>query len=346
MDDYDNISNYRVSQTAHGFAVGDVLRTAAAGTYAKAQADSDANAEVCGICSEVIDANTFRLRVIGRQTGLSGLVADTVYFLSHVTAGALTTTDPATLSSGFVSKPVLLTDSTTSGVILTYRGINDGGGGDAGPATLDSISDVNAPSPTDGQVLTYNNTSGDWEAADAAGGGGGWETVTSTDLTTAGNPTSIEYTGLAANYVYRVRFHNISTNSGSSTFLTLAFSTNNGSSYLEAGANSYGHYMDYISISGASTSFGVDQEANVLGYSMSLYNGNRTTGALEVHDLNNASGKPHIKSDAWSNDRIRVRGACDYNPTSSTQVNAMKLDFLNGIGFGATGKIVLERQAI
>jgi hypothetical protein len=33
---------------------------------------------------------------------------------------------------------------------------------------LDDLTDVDASSPTDGQVLTYNNTSGDWEAANPA----------------------------------------------------------------------------------------------------------------------------------------------------------------------------------
>jgi hypothetical protein len=242
MDDYDNISNYRVTQAAHGFVKGEVLRTApTAGTYAKAQADSDSNAEVCGIVSEVIDANTFKLRVIGRQTGLSGLVADTVYFLSHVTAGALTTTDPATIASGFVSKPVLLTDSTTSGVILTYRGINDGGAGDAGPVTLDGISDVNAPSPTDQDILTWDNASSKWINQAAAGGGGGAWSLISTTNASASHP--IEFTGLSSTYyAYRLVFDNCTVSSDNQT-LYLRTSSNNGTSY-DGGATDYQYSIE------------------------------------------------------------------------------------------------------
>ncbi len=36
------------------------------------------------------------------------------------------------------------------------------------PIALDNLTDVDASSPSDGQVLTYNNTSGNWEAATPA----------------------------------------------------------------------------------------------------------------------------------------------------------------------------------
>jgi hypothetical protein len=49
------------------------------------------------------------------------------------------------------------------------------------PTNLDDLGDVNAPSPSNGQVLTYNSTSGDWEAATPSGGGG-TGTVTSVGL--------------------------------------------------------------------------------------------------------------------------------------------------------------------
>ena len=49
------------------------------------------------------------------------------------------------------------------------------------PVNLDDLADVNAPTPTNGQVLTYNTTTSDWEAATPSGGGSG--TVTSVGLT-------------------------------------------------------------------------------------------------------------------------------------------------------------------
>jgi len=49
------------------------------------------------------------------------------------------------------------------------------------PSTLDSLTDVNASTPTNGQVLTYNTSTGQWVASTPSGGGSG--TVTSVALT-------------------------------------------------------------------------------------------------------------------------------------------------------------------
>jgi hypothetical protein len=40
------------------------------------------------------------------------------------------------------------------------------------PTTLDSLTDVNTPAPTNGQVLTYNTSTGQWIASTPSGGGG------------------------------------------------------------------------------------------------------------------------------------------------------------------------------
>lgn len=113
-------SSLDVTQASHGFAVNDIIRLSGATTYTKAQADSAANAEVVGIVTAVAGVNDFTVQQSGYVTGLSGLTANTVYFLSEGTAGLLTATEPT--SVGDVSKPVLLSDSTTSGWILPYRG--------------------------------------------------------------------------------------------------------------------------------------------------------------------------------------------------------------------------------
>ena len=49
------------------------------------------------------------------------------------------------------------------------------------PVNLDDLADVNAPTPSNGQVLTYNTTTSDWEAVTPSAGGSG--TVTSVGLT-------------------------------------------------------------------------------------------------------------------------------------------------------------------
>lgn len=109
-----------ITQVAHGFAVGNFVRYSGT-AYVKAQADTGANAEVVGIVSAVADADNFTLQYGGRITGLSGLTAGTVYFLSAATAGLLTATEPTTF--GQISKPLLLADSTTTGYFFNFRGV-------------------------------------------------------------------------------------------------------------------------------------------------------------------------------------------------------------------------------
>lgn len=108
-----------VAQSSHGFTVGKVLYLVGT-TYTLAQADTVVKAEAVGIVSTVTDANNFILTVSGLVTGLSGLTAGTVYFLSPSSAGDLTATEPTTV--GQVSKPLLIADSTTSGYFINFRG--------------------------------------------------------------------------------------------------------------------------------------------------------------------------------------------------------------------------------
>jgi hypothetical protein len=62
---------------------------------------------------------------------------------------------------------------------------------------LDDIPDVDAPSPNDGDVLTFIASSGNWEAAAPSGGSGAgpsdthaWMPLTSTDPST-GDPALV-----------------------------------------------------------------------------------------------------------------------------------------------------------
>jgi hypothetical protein len=85
----------------------------------KAQADSEANAEVIGIV-DTVNGNDFTYIVAGYISTLSSLTAGTVYYLSGATSGLLTATEPTT--SGQISKPVLISVSTTAGVFHNMRG--------------------------------------------------------------------------------------------------------------------------------------------------------------------------------------------------------------------------------
>jgi hypothetical protein len=77
------------------------------------------------------------------------------------------------------------------------------------PTNLDDLADVNAPAPSNGQVLTYNSTTSDWEAVTPAGGGSVTSValtvpsafnVTGSPITTAGT-LAITGAGLATQYV-------------------------------------------------------------------------------------------------------------------------------------------------
>src|SRR6266566_1712960 len=87
--------SFVISQTAHGFVVGNVVRLSGS-SFTLAKADNATDAEVIGIVSGVLDANTFILVTLGKIGGLTGLIAGTTYFLSSTTAGALTDTEPIT----------------------------------------------------------------------------------------------------------------------------------------------------------------------------------------------------------------------------------------------------------
>lgn len=113
-----------VGQTAHGFAVGNVIRSnGTADQYTKAQADSAADAEVIGIVSTVIDANNFIYTTEGIITsGVPTNTAGTVYFLDPSTAGALTSTKPTT--AGQVVKPlVVIENSATRAYFHNHLGV-------------------------------------------------------------------------------------------------------------------------------------------------------------------------------------------------------------------------------
>lgn len=87
-----------ITQNAHGFAAGDVVRWSGA-VWVKAQADSAANAgngKRAGVVDTPVTANSFYLRTRGRMTLTAhGYTVGDELFLSAATAGEKTTTAPA-----------------------------------------------------------------------------------------------------------------------------------------------------------------------------------------------------------------------------------------------------------
>lgn len=154
-----------IAQASHGFAVGEIVRLNGT-SYTKAQADAAANAEAAGMVSAVVDANNFTLTTGGYVSGLSGLTAGEIYFLSTATPGAMTTTDPTVAGAAdTVSKPVFYADSTTSGYFTNMRGqiINPSSGSGTNPPLSFQVMPAQLPTgiSTPGVTTITGGTSGE-----------------------------------------------------------------------------------------------------------------------------------------------------------------------------------------
>ena len=112
----------KVTQNSHGFSVGHLLYLNGS-TYAKAQADTAATAEVVGMVSRVVDANNFELTLNGEVSGLTGLTAGGVYFLDATTAGLATLTEPSVV--GQISVPIGVASNAagTTMYVMPKRGV-------------------------------------------------------------------------------------------------------------------------------------------------------------------------------------------------------------------------------
>jgi hypothetical protein len=130
-----------VSQAAHGFTVGTILRFDGT-AYVKAQADAEANAEVIGMVSEVINPNSFRLVSEGFVSGLTALTPASTYRLSTSTAGAMQLAAPT--QNGQIDKPVFNALTATTGYFIQSRGL--------------AVGQNNAPLTTKGDVPVHNGT--------------------------------------------------------------------------------------------------------------------------------------------------------------------------------------------
>jgi trimeric autotransporter adhesin len=109
----------QVTQNSHGFVVGNVVGWSG-GTYNKAIGKSSYDGEVIGLVSKCVSANIFEVTQAGYVTGLTGLVTNTTYFLSPVTAGAITVNQPS--GNTQIVKSVLVATSTTAAWVLPYPG--------------------------------------------------------------------------------------------------------------------------------------------------------------------------------------------------------------------------------
>ena len=140
-----------ITQSAHGFAVADVVRyDTTTSRYRKAIANSAENSEVVGIVSVVTDSNSFDLVYNGYVylPSLAGASAP-VQFLSGITAGEVTTNPPSAI--GTVIKPVLTKNTSGGGYIfINYLGTQIGG---SSTVAIDQIQPVGSIIPYAGGVI-------------------------------------------------------------------------------------------------------------------------------------------------------------------------------------------------
>jgi len=130
-----------INQVAHGFAVGDVLRSDSVGAFVKSQADTALNSEVLGIVSAVTDVDNFTIVYSGRITLTAHGFTKTV-FLSESTAGDIRDTAP---SSG-INKPLGQVFDANTIIIQQIRG---------------AIAAVGSGDTSVGTGLGTNDTTGD-----------------------------------------------------------------------------------------------------------------------------------------------------------------------------------------
>jgi len=103
----------------HAFSAGDWVYLNGA-VWTLASNASAATAEKVGYISAISTTVSFTLQMGGYiTTGLSGLTAGQVSFLG--TGGAATTTEPT--ANGAISLPLFVAQTTTTAIMLTYRGV-------------------------------------------------------------------------------------------------------------------------------------------------------------------------------------------------------------------------------
>jgi len=114
----------QITQTAHGFAVGDWLWFNGT-AYALGQANNASSSVIIGMVSAVATVDVFVLTLEGyvdSSVGLTGLSPGVLYYLSNGTPGGMSPV------SGTSVMPLFVADSPTSG----YVKIGGGGGGGGG----------------------------------------------------------------------------------------------------------------------------------------------------------------------------------------------------------------------
>jgi hypothetical protein len=165
-----------INQVAHGFAVGDVIKSSGASNdFDLAQADSPVNAEVVGIVASVSDVNNFAYisSAVNLATAATPVgVAGQAVWLDPAVAGGMTVTKPTT--NGQVTRPLgtiiesgvsmyfdcsgLAEELTAAGSLSNYRVFQSGGGGGGGSVSATFIAGEAIWGATNPKAVFVGNT--------------------------------------------------------------------------------------------------------------------------------------------------------------------------------------------
>jgi hypothetical protein len=146
-----------ITQVGHTFVSGEVVAISAS-VYVKPLAVASFDGEVIGVV-ESVSGNDFDVVCAGKidvsGSYLDPVTSSCVYFVSPTSAGQITTTAPT--NNNDISKPILIGDSSTTGLVVNYRGMQILSGSAGEATTADSASYVKFEN-----VDFFNNTgSGD-----------------------------------------------------------------------------------------------------------------------------------------------------------------------------------------
>jgi hypothetical protein len=145
-------TSFEISQTTHGFAVGDGIYHNGT-TWVTAQAD-DPDTLAYHVVVQVPDANTFIAADFGRIEAPShGFTVGQYYFLSDSVAGQPTITEPSSFSN-----PLFYVETADILQIKCLRPEQVGA-----DTNLDDISDVSASTAVEGDIIKYNGSF--WESS-------------------------------------------------------------------------------------------------------------------------------------------------------------------------------------
>ncbi len=140
-DSSDDLIKRIITQVAHGLTVGQYVRiTNPAGLFVPGLSTTAENAEIVGLVVDVQNANSFTLQTEGFVDAgvFAGLTPGGVYFLSDITPGAMSLSEPIVPSE--VSLPVFIAETATTGILRPFRGVIIGGlppiGGEGPPIVI------------------------------------------------------------------------------------------------------------------------------------------------------------------------------------------------------------------